>query len=97
MAYVINLHEYFNTETHWVAFYTINNDVTYFDSFGVEPIQKEIEKFVKGSLITKNIYKIQAYDWIMCGYFCIGFIDFMFKGKSVTNFLHQILKRKMMM
>ena len=36
-----------------------------------------------------NIYRIQAYDSIMCGYFCIGFIDLMLKGKSL-----KILKGK---
>ena len=32
-----------------------------------------------------NIYKMQAYDLIMRGYFCIGFIDFMLKGKLQNN------------
>ena len=36
--------------------------------------------------IIPNIYKIQAYDSIMCGYFCIGFIDFMLKGKSLLDY-----------
>ena len=39
-AYVINLDEYSDTGTHWVALYISNNDVIYFDSFGVEHIQK---------------------------------------------------------
>ena len=33
-----------------------------------------------------NIYRIQAYDSIMIGYFCSGFIDFILKGKSLTDF-----------
>ena len=33
-----------------------------------------------------NVYIIQAYDSIMCGYFCIGFIDFMLKGKSLLEY-----------
>ena len=33
-----------------------------------------------------NDYIIQAYDSIMCGYFCIGFIDFMLKGKSLLEY-----------
>ena len=33
-----------------------------------------------------NIYRIQAYDSIMCGYFCIGFIDFMLKSKSLLDY-----------
>ena len=32
------------------------------------------------------IFRIQAYDSIMCGYFCIGFIDFMLKGKTLTEY-----------
>ena len=65
----------------------LNNDVIYFDSFGVEHIPKEIETFIDRSLsITTNIFRIQAYDSIMCGYFCIGFIDFMLAGKTITKF-----------
>ena len=33
-----------------------------------------------------NIFRMQAYDLIMFGYFCIGFINFMFKIKSLTDF-----------
>ena len=49
----------------------------YFDSFGVEHIPKEIKKFIGNKNIITNIDRIQAYDSIMCGYFCTGFIDFM--------------------
>ena len=64
-----------------------NNSVTYFDSFGVGHISKEIKAFIGRSLsITKNIFSIQAYDSIICGYFCIGFIDFMLKGKTLTEY-----------
>ena len=64
-----------------------NNDVTYFDSFVVEHIPEEITAFIDCSLsITTNIFRIQAYDSIMCGYFCIGFIDFMLAGKTLTEF-----------
>ena len=49
----------------------------YFDSFGVEYIPKEIKKFIRNRNIQTNIFKGQAYDSVMCGYFCIKFIDFM--------------------
>ena len=62
-----------------------NNNVTYFDSFGVEHIPKEIKTFINNKNIKTNIFRIQAYDSIMCGYFCIGFIDFMLKGKTLTK------------
>ena len=65
-AYVINIDDYSDTGTHWIAFYALNNNATYFESFGVEHIPKEIKKIIgkssnKGSTITTNIYRIQAY------------------------------------
>ena len=67
--------------------YVNNNDATYFDSFGVEHVPKEIETFINcSSYKTTNIFRIQAYDSIMCGYFCIGFIDFMLAGKTLTEY-----------
>ena len=83
---VINLDEYSDIGTHWVALYVNNNNVTYFDSFGVEHIPKEIKAFINNKNIKTNIFRIQAYDSIMCGYFCIGFIDFMLAGKTLTEF-----------
>ena len=85
-AYVINLDEYSDIGTHWVALYASNNDVIYFDSFGVEHISKEIKKFISNKNIKINIFRIQAYDSIMRGYFCIGFISFMLSGKTLTDF-----------
>ena len=95
-AYVINLDEYHDIATHWVALYVQSTSVyetyvnhkivTYFDSFGVEHIPKEIMKFINCKKIITNIYRIQAYDSIMCGYFCIGFINFMFNGKRLTDY-----------
>ena len=85
-AYVINLDEYSDIGTHWIALYVNTKTVTYFDSFGVEHIPKGIKKFINNKNIIVNIFRIQAYDSIMSGYFCIGFIDFMFKGNSLTDF-----------
>ena len=85
-AYIINLDEYSDIGTHWVALYVKNNDITYFDSFGVEHIPKEIKEFIKNKNIKTNIFRIEAYDSIICRYFCIGFINFMFKGKTFTEF-----------
>ena len=71
--------------THSVALYVNDNNVTYFDSFGVEQILNEIRKFIGKKNITANIYRIWAYDSVMCRYFCIGFIDFMLRGKSLLR------------
>ena len=66
--------------------YVKNNDITYFNSLGIVHIPKEITKFIKNKNFKANIFRIQAYNSIMCGYFCIGFIDFMFRGKTMTEY-----------
>ena len=93
-AYVINLDEYENTGTHWVALFVKTNEAIYFDSFGIEHIPKEINKFINNDTtkssylkrIKSNIFRIQAYDSIMCGYFCIEFINYMLKGKTLFDY-----------
>ena len=93
-AYVINLDEYENTGTHWVSLFVKTNKAIYFDSFGIEHIPKEINKFINNDmtkpsplkLIKSNIFRIQAYDSIMCGYFCIEFINYMLKGKKLLDY-----------
>ena len=66
-TYIINLDEYESIGTHWIALYVNAENVTYFDSFGVEHISKEIRKFIANKNIITNIYRVQAYDnvWIL--------------------------------
>ena len=86
-VYIIHLDEYCDIGTHWVALYVQNNNsATYFDSFGVEHIPNKIKNIVKNKNIITKIFRIQAYDSIICGYFCIGFIDFMLRGKILTEY-----------
>ena len=91
-AYVINLDEYENTGMHWVSLFvkpkyttgsSSSEHTVYFDSFGVEHIPKEINKFIGNKKIKASIFRIQAYDSIVCGYFCIEFINYMVKGKTL--------------
>ena len=83
-SYVINLDEYESKGTHCVALYVVaSNDATHFDSFGFEHLPKEIKKFIGNKIMTTNISRIQAYNSVMCGYYCIGFIDFMLKDKGL--------------
>ena len=63
-----------------------SNNAIFFHSFGVEHILQEIEKFIGNKNIVTNIYRIQAYYSIKCGYFSIGFIDFMLKGESFLGY-----------
>ena len=68
-----------------VALYRNSNKITYFESFGVEHIPKEIKKVISNKNVKTNVYRIQANDWMMWRYFCIGFIDFILKGKSLLD------------
>ena len=57
-----------------MAMYLLNNNVTYFENFGVEYIPKKVKKFInkssiEESIITTNIFRIQAYDSVTCGYY----------------------------
>ena len=85
-AYVINLDEYANIGTHWIASFVKRKYTVYFDSFGVEHIPKEIKKFIGNKYIKANIFRLQAYDSIMCGYFCIEFINYLLKGKTLLEY-----------
>ena len=68
-AYIKNFDGYSDSGTHWVALYVRNNNITYFDSFRVEHIPKEIIKLIGNKNIKTNIFRTQAYNLIMCGYF----------------------------
>ena len=83
-AYVINLDEYDDVGTHWIALYVLNKQVIYFDSFGVEYIPNEVKKFIGDKDTISNIFRLQAYDSIMCGYFCVAFIHYMFDNTNKT-------------
>ena len=63
-----------------------NNEVIYFDSFGVEYIPTEIKKFIRNKDIKTNIFRVQDYNSMMYGYFCILFIEFLLKGKTLKDF-----------
>ena len=73
-AYSINLDEYADVSTPWIALYVKNNEVIYFNSFGVEHVPREIKKIIGHKNKKTNVFRIQADNSIMCGYFYIGFI-----------------------
>ena len=76
-VYIINLDEYEPTGTHWIALYVNAKNVTYFDSFKLNILQKKLE----------NSLKIEIY-------FCIGFIDFMLKGKGLLEYRNLFSPKK---
>ena len=73
-AYVINLDEHKDTGTHWVALFCKKNEIVYFDSFGVEHVPEETKKFIGNRNIRANIFRVQANNSIMCGYFLLDLL-----------------------
>ena len=80
-SYVINLDEYSDIGTHCITLYALNNNVTHFDSFEVGHIPKEIKIFIDKSVVAKNIFRIQAYDSVMCGYFVLNLLILCLQAK----------------
>lgn len=58
------------------------------DSFGVEHIPNEINKYINNRNIISNIFKIQVYNQIMCVYFCVEFIDSMSNRECLADFIY---------
>ena len=65
-----------------LLYFAKKGEIVYFDSFGVEHIPEEIGN----RNIKANIFRVQSNNSVMCGYFYIGFIDFMLLGKTLTDY-----------
>ena len=71
---------------HWIALFCEKNEIVYFDSFGVKHIPEKIKNVIGNKNIKANIFRLQENSSIMCGYFCIRFIDFMLAGKKLNDY-----------
>ena len=85
-TYVINLNEYADIGTHWIASSCRKSEIGYFNSFDVEHVPAEIKEFAGNKNVEANILHVQQNKSVMCGYFCIGFIQSKVDGKKVTDF-----------
>ena len=85
-GYVVNLDERGEAGTHWVAIHIKGPKATYFDSFGIEHIPNEVLRFLRKKDIDSNIFRVQSKKSVLCGYFCIKFLEYMFSGKTLTEY-----------
>ena len=92
-AYKINLDEFESIGTYWITLYVNGNIVIYLIAFGVNIFQNKLKSLWEKNIIAK-MYRIQVYDSIMCGYFCIEFIDFMLKGKTSLDYANLFYPNK---
>ena len=82
---MINLDEYVDVGTHWIALFCNRSEIVYFNSFVVEYVSEKIKEFIVNKNIIANIFWVQTSNSIMCGYICIGFIYFMHACKKLTD------------
>ena len=85
-AYIINLDDKNSKETHWVSLFIDKNLAVYFDSFGIEYIPQEVLNKIRDNWITHNIFRIPDNESIMCGFYCITFIEYMLAGKTLLDY-----------
>ena len=86
VIYVINLDDKNSKGTHWVSLFINKSTAVYFDSFGTEYIPQEVLNKIKDKSVTHNIFRIQDNEYIMCGIYYIGFIEYMLAGKTLLDY-----------
>ena len=84
--HVINFDDKKSKRTHWVSLFIDRSTAVYFDSFGSEYIPLEILQKIRDKSITRNIFRIQDNESIMCGFYCIPFIEYILAGKTLSDY-----------
>ena len=72
--------------THWVPWFIDRNTTVYFDSFRIEYIPQEALNKIRDKLITHNIFRIQNNEYIVCGFYCIAFMEYMLAGETWLDY-----------
>ena len=85
-AYIKNLDDKQSKVTHWISLLIDQNAAVYSDSFGIECTPQEVLSKIKDKSITRSIFTIQSDDLIMCGFYCIAFIEYMISGKTLLDY-----------
>ena len=80
-TYVISLYDKNSKGTHWVTLFANKHTAVYSDSFGIEQIPQEVLKRIKDKSITRNIFRIQDNESIMCGFYCAAFVEYLLAEK----------------
>ena len=84
-SYVINLDDKDSKGAHWVSLFIYRNTAVYFDSHGIEYIPWEVLNKIRGKLITDNIFRTQDNEPVMCGFYCIAFMEYMLAGNTLLD------------
>ena len=71
---------------HWVSLFTDRNTAAYFDCIGIEYIPQDVLNKIKDKAITHNIFWIQSDDFMIYGFYCITFIEYMIVKKPLLDY-----------
>ena len=85
MSYVINIDDKQSKGTHWVLLFIDRNTGVHFDAFGTEFIPQEVLNKIKDKSITHDIFRMKSADSIICGFYCIAFIEYMVARKNFVT------------
>ena len=83
---VITIDDKNSKRTHWLSLFIHKNVAIYFDSFGISYIYQKVLNKVTDKSITHNIFRIQDNESILCGFYCIAFIEYMLAGKTLLDY-----------
>ena len=72
--------------THWVSLFI--DRYTAAVCFWLFWNRKEVLIKIKDSSIANNVYRTQKNDYVMCGFHCIAFIEYMLSGKALSDFIY---------
>ena len=83
---MINFDDKKSKKTHWVSLFIDINTAVYFDSFGIEYNPQEVLNKIWEKSVIHNIFRLQDNDSIVCGFYCIAFIEYMLPGKTLLGY-----------
>ena len=85
-AYVINIDDKNSKGIHWVSLFIDKKTAVYFDSFRMESILLEVLNKIRDTSITYSLFRVQDNESIVCGFYCIAFIEYMLPGKTLLDY-----------
>lgn len=86
--FVINADDHKGKGTHFVAMKNSNGYCMYFDSFGLAPLPEVLQLMkTRKDKAVYNTYRIQPFNSVKCGYFCLDFLDSVHDYKSYNRWL----------
>ena len=90
---VLNIDHSSNNGTHWTCLFIKDGKLLYFDSYGYLP-PLEVSEYYKGDNRFYNTFKIQQYDEVICGHYCIYVLYRLSKGCNFYDILNELFRRK---